>query len=55
MNNTIEVRIWSEGTRVLEREAISVETDGSQIEIIGEDGEQTFEQEEWDELTVQDV
>lgn len=55
MNNTIQVRVWSEGKRVLEREAISVETDGGQIEILAEDGEQVFESDQWDELTVQDA
>lgn len=46
-------RVWREGKRVTELRVISVECDGEQIELLAPDTEVIFEEDEWDELTVQ--
>jgi hypothetical protein len=53
-NTTKTIRVWKEGGRVFEGEAICVETDGDEIEIfgVGEGEQYSFQSDEWDELTV---
>lgn len=47
-------RVWHEGSRVAERNVISVECDGDEVELLTTDDETvTFSEDEWDELTVQ--
>lgn len=53
MSGPIVVRLWSEGKRVVEVDAIAIEYDGEDVEIFTEEGEETHADEEWDELTVQ--
>ncbi len=49
----MEVTLWLEGERVEQLDAISVECDGDDIEILTTDGEETWQDAEWDDLVIQ--
>lgn len=46
-------RIWYEGGRIFEDSVIAVECDGEEITVTTDEGEQTFGEDDWDELTVE--
>jgi len=54
MTFPVLARVWYEGKRVAETEVISVECDGERVVLdMPDGGETTFEEGEWDDLTVQ--
>jgi len=46
------VRLWKEGRRIYEDEPVAVECDGATVTITDDEGEETYSDDEWDELTV---
>lgn len=49
----VVVRLWKEGKRIAEVNAFAIEYDGDDVEIFMQEGEETYEDAEFDELTVQ--
>lgn len=47
------VRIWHEGRRVFEDSVITAECDGDTVTVWTDKGEESFDVDEWDELTVE--
>lgn len=48
----IKFRLWNEGTRVVEERIIAFEYDGDNMEVLTEENDRTYEDVDWDEITI---
>jgi hypothetical protein len=49
----MEAILWYDGRRLGHfDDAVAVETDGDEVEILTEDGREVWDRDEWDDLTV---